>query len=195
MDSRQWMSETTALFLGTLDSLSDGDLDGPTGLPGWTRRHVVAHVHFNALALGRLASWAATGVESRMYPSREHRNAEIEDGARLPAAELRRMVQASAADLAAALDALSPEAWERTVVTASGRSVPATELPWMRAKEMGIHAVDLGAGVTFADLPAGLITTLVPEAAATHAAGPSGPALAAWLTGRTPDAPALGPWL
>jgi maleylpyruvate isomerase len=189
------MDESTTLFLGCLDRLSDDDLAAPTALPGWTRRHVVAHVHFNALALGRLASWAATGVESRMYPSREHRNAEIEEGARLPAPELRRLVQTSAADLAAALDALSPEAWERTVVTAQGRSVPATEIPWMRAKEAGIHAVDLAAGVTFADLPPGLVTALVPEVAATRAAGPAGPALAAWLTGRTPDAPQLGPWL
>jgi maleylpyruvate isomerase len=189
------MSETTALFLGTLDRLTDDDLAGPSALPGWTRGHVVAHVHYNALALGRLVSWAATGVENPMYPSREHRDAEIEQGARLPATELRALAQASAADLAAALDTLSPESWERTVVTTSGRSVPASELPWMRAKEAGIHAVDLDAGVTFADLPAGVVAALVPEAAAKHAAGPSGPALAAWLTGRTPEAPQLGPWL
>ncbi len=193
--ARTWLDESTALFLGGLDKLTDDELDAPTGLPGWTRRHVVAHVHFNALALGRLASWAATGVENRMYPSREHRNAEIEEGARLPAAELRRLVHSSAGDLAAALDELSPAAWEHTVITAQGRTVPATEIPWMRAKEVAVHAVDLDAGITFADLPAGLVAALVPEVAAKRAGGPEGPALAAWLTGRTTEAPPLGPWL
>jgi maleylpyruvate isomerase len=195
MSTREWMAEATTLFLEAVDRLSDDDLDRPTDLPGWSRRHVIAHVHFNAEALRRLTRWAATGVESRMYPSRESRNAEIAEGATRPAAELRELVAGSAARLAEELDALSPDAWEATVLTAQGRTVPATEIPWMRAREVGIHAVDLGAGVGFSDLPGGFLTRLVTEVAAQRADSGDGAALAAWLTGRTHTAPELGPWL
>jgi uncharacterized protein (TIGR03083 family) len=195
MRSREWLTDATALFLDGVDKLSDTDLDAPTGLPGWTRRHVVAHVHFNALALGRLVSWAATGTENRMYPSMERRNAEIAEGAALPAADLRRLVHASAEELAAALDALPTEAWTHEVVTAQGRTIAATEIPWMRAKEMAVHAVDLGAGTTFADLSDDLVTALLTDVVTKRVAGGEGAGLAAWLTGRTAEAPALGPWL
>ncbi|MCW2531881.1 MAG: hypothetical protein JWP62_1451 [Blastococcus sp.] len=195
MRSREWLTDATALFLDGVDKLSDTDLDAPTGLPGWTRRHVVAHVHFNALALGRLVSWAATGTENRMYPSMERRNAEIAEGAALPAADLRRLVHASAEELVAALDALPTEAWTHEVVTAQGRTIAATEIPWMRTKEMAVHAVDLGAGTTFADLPDDLVTALLTDVVTRRVAGGEGAGLAAWLTGRTAEAPALGPWL
>jgi maleylpyruvate isomerase len=195
MSAREWMTAGTALFLGAVDRLGDDEMAAATALPGWTRAHVVAHAHFNARALGRLAGWAATGTEQRMYASMEQRNAEIEEGARLPAAELRARVHASADELAVALDGLSPEAWQAEVVTAQGRTVPATEIPWMRAREVCVHAVDLDAGVTFADLPPAFTAALVAEVASRRAAGDEGPALAAWLTGRTAEAPVLGRWL
>jgi maleylpyruvate isomerase len=189
------MTDATALFLRTVDRLPDADLDAPTALPGWTRRHVIAHVHFNAEALLRLAAWASTGVESRMYASPEQRNAEIAEGATLPAAELRALVSGSAQRLGETLAALSPDAWHATVVTAQGRSVPATEIPWMRAREVAVHTVDLDAGVGFADLPEAFVPALVTEVAAKRAASGEGPALAAWLTGRAGTAPELGRWL
>jgi maleylpyruvate isomerase len=189
------MDDGTGLFLSTLASLGDHDLDRPTALPGWTGRHLVAHVHYNAQALRRLARWAATGVESRMYASPQQRNSEIENGATLPAAELRDLVQRSAGDLAAALDGLSAEAWNTTVLTAQGRSVPATEIPWMRAREVCIHAVDLGGGLTFGDLPADFVAALLADVVRKRAGAGEGAQLAAWLTGRAPDAPKLGAWL
>jgi maleylpyruvate isomerase len=195
MSAREWMTTGTALFLGAVDRLGDDEFTAGSPLPGWTRAHVVAHAHFNALALCRLASWAATGTEQRMYASVEQRNAEIAEGAGLPAAELRARVHGSAAELAAALDGLSAGAWQHEVLTAQGRTVPATEIPWMRAREVCVHAVDLDAGVTFADLPPAFTAALVGEVAARRAAGDEGPALAAWLTGRRAEAPALGRWL
>ena len=38
----------TAYFSRKLAELSDDDFDAPSLLPGWTRRHVIAHVGFNA---------------------------------------------------------------------------------------------------------------------------------------------------
>jgi maleylpyruvate isomerase len=152
-------------------------------------------VHHNAEALRRLVSWAETGVENRMYAGPEQRAAEIEAGAALPAATLRALVAHSADRLAADFDALPAEAWSHQVVTAQGRTVLAVEIPWMRAREVAVHAVDLDAGVGFADLPNDLTAALVADAVAKQNAQGNLPGLAAWLTGRTAEAPPLGRWL
>jgi maleylpyruvate isomerase len=52
----------TALFAQRLAELSDDDLEAGSLLDGWTRKHLVAHVGYNAAALCRLMDWAATGV-------------------------------------------------------------------------------------------------------------------------------------
>ena len=67
----------TAFFGRNLDELSDAELDGDSLLPGWTRRHVVAHIGYNARAISRLIEWAGTGVETPMYEFAEARNNEI----------------------------------------------------------------------------------------------------------------------
>ena len=41
----------TAYFAQRLAELSDDDFGGDTLLPGWSRRHLVAHVGYNAAAL------------------------------------------------------------------------------------------------------------------------------------------------
>lgn len=195
MKTRDWMDQATRLLLAAVDGLADADFDTASALPGWTRRHVIAHVHYNAEALRRLAHWAATGEKTPMYVSRERRNAEIEAGSGLPAGELRTMVHNSAEALARDLDALSAEAWRHDVETAQGRVVPATEIPWMRTREVAVHAVDLAAGVDFGDLPGDLVRTLIEDVIARRVDAGEGPALARWLTGRDAQAPELGPWL
>ncbi|MFC0437619.1 maleylpyruvate isomerase family mycothiol-dependent enzyme [Kutzneria buriramensis] len=195
MKSREWTDVGTKLFLATLDGLADAELDAPSLLPGWSRRHVVAHVHHNAEALRRLVSWAETGVENRMYANPEQRAAEIEASAVLPAATLRALVTHSADRLAADFDALPAEVWSHKVITAQGRTVLAVEIPWMRAREVAVHAVDLDAGAGFADLPNDLTAALVADAVAKQNTHGNLPGLAAWLTGRTAEAPSLGRWL
>jgi maleylpyruvate isomerase len=195
MSPRAWMNHGTTLFLAAVDALPDEAFDEPTALPGWTRKHLVAHVHYNAEALRRLVSWACTGEESRMYAGPEQRAAEIERGSLLSADQLRRLVHASADALDADLEALPEEAWQHQVVTAQGRTVPATEIPWMRTREVAVHAVDLNAGVSFADLPDDLNAALVADVVKKRSASGEAAALAEWLTGRTTGAPVLGPWL
>lgn len=195
MDARTWMAECTVAFLRIVDGLTDEQLAGASLLPGWSRAHVVAHVHHNAQAMGRLVSWAATGVEARMYPSAEHRNAEIEASAALPGEELKRLVRQSAEALATDIAKLPDEAWSRQVAPFRGGPIPASDIPWMRAREVAVHAVDLDAGVGFADLPPDLTATLVREIVDRRLRGGEGPGLAAWLTGRVTEPPALTPWL
>ncbi|MBN9619668.1 MAG: maleylpyruvate isomerase N-terminal domain-containing protein, partial [Actinobacteria bacterium] len=96
--------------------------------------------------------------------------------------------------LAAAMDDLPDAAWTATVRSRQGQDIPAADIPWMRAREVYIHAVDLGGSTTFADFPADVTTALVVDVAGRRAAGGDGPGLAAWLTGRA-AAPTLGAWL
>lgn len=97
--------------------------------------------------------WARTGEPTPMYSSPEQRLADIESGAQLPAAWLTAWFEESAQPLAYATAELTEEQWRAEVLTAQGRTVPASEVPWMRTREVMVHAVDLGTGIRFADLP------------------------------------------
>lgn len=81
----------TAFWSRKVNELTDDELDGPSLLPGWSCRHVIAHVGYNARALTRLVQWANTGVETPMYSSPQARNQEIAYGATLPARALRHL--------------------------------------------------------------------------------------------------------
>ncbi|MCO4253681.1 maleylpyruvate isomerase family mycothiol-dependent enzyme [Pseudarthrobacter cellobiosi] len=153
----------TAFFARKLNELSDADLDGDSLLPGWTRRHLVAHVGYNARAIARLIEWAATGVETPMYASPEARNHEIEFGATLPPIALRHLFDHSAVHLNVEWRDLPAEAWHHKVKTAQGRIVPAEETVWMRTREVWTHAVDLDNGATFADIPATVLERLLQD--------------------------------
>lgn len=176
-DSRRWMEEGTSLFFGALARVSDDRLAGPASLEGWTGKHLLAHVAANADALLNLVAWARTGEETPMYSSPTQRNADIEAGSQKPAGELRQWAEEAADRLAKGLSELTAEQWAREVRTAQGRTVPATEVPWMRAREVMVHAVDLDASVGFQDLPADFLASLVDDIAGKRSAGGDGPAL------------------
>jgi len=152
-----------AYFSRKLAELRDHELDAPSLLPGWTRRHVIAHVGLNARALTRLTEWAATGVETPMYDSPEARDAEIEFAATLPTRALRHLSAHAAVHLDVEWRDLAPEAWDATVRTAQGRDVPASETVWMRTREVWIHAVDLDNGGSFRHFPAELVDALLTD--------------------------------
>jgi maleylpyruvate isomerase len=177
-----WMADGTDRLLTDLAALPDRALTGPTSLPGWTRGYLLAHVAANAGALRNLVHWARTGEERRMYASNEERDADIASGAQLPAAQLRDWVGSSARALAADLDAMPGPAWDAKVITAQGLTRRASEIPWMRDREVYVHAVDLGAGTGWADLPAEFLAALLDDVTARRSAKGGGPALAVAAT-------------
>ncbi|HJP73279.1 MAG TPA: maleylpyruvate isomerase family mycothiol-dependent enzyme [Pseudonocardiaceae bacterium] len=202
-----WLAGGYDYFAARLKRITDAELTLPSGLPGWTGKHVLSHVGYNARALGRLAHWAATGERTPMYPDPVTRGQEIQSGAGWPAARLRAFVEEEHRHLTAALGRITPEQWQAKVVTAQGRTVTADTIPWLRARELWIHACDLPSGGEFSDFPVDLVDALVDDALSRrrnvqaidiavlatdrgHAPEPSamvlGPAadLARWLTGR-----------
>ena len=171
------MRDGTGLLLSAMSALSDADLDEPSLLPGWNRRYLLSHVAANADALRNLVYWARTGEERRMYASPQQRDADIAAGAARPAGELRGRVASSAAELAGDLAALPEPAWDARVITAQGVNRLAAEIPWMRDREVYVHAVDLAAGVGFADLPPDFLGALLDDVAARRSTLGTGPAL------------------
>jgi maleylpyruvate isomerase len=182
-ESLAWVRDGTRRLFADLASLSDDELNAPTMLPGWTRRHLLAHVAANADALRNLVYWARTGEERRMYSSPGQRAADIEKGATRPAAELRDWEARSAAELDADFAGLPEAAWDAKVITAQGLTRPAREIPWMRVREVYVHAVDLGAGTGFADLPPAFLTVLLDDVAARRSSAGTGPALSLTAAG------------
>lgn len=159
----EWVAEGTRAVDRQLDVLADEAFSSPSSLEGWTFGHIVAHVGYNALALCNLLSWASTGVETPMYPSVEARRRQIEEGSTLPPQELRDLVRSSAAELASRMTSMTDAAWGSEVRTAQGRAVAASEVPWMRCREVWVHAVDLEQGLTFADFPPDFVDALVDD--------------------------------
>lgn len=167
-----------AFFSRKLNELRDADFDGPSLLPGWSRRHVAVHVGLNARAICRLVSWAATGVEQPMYASPRERDEEIELGATLPVRAIRHLSDHAAVHLNVEWRDLPEIAWSAEVVTAQGRTVPVSETVWMRTREVWLHAVDLGNGADTEQFPDELADRLLDDLEAVWArkrAGDGGP--------------------
>ena len=175
--TRPWMRTGTAWCLDSVDRLAAADFDDPAALPAWSRRQLIAHLGRNAQALQRLVHWAATGKPTPMYSSTEQRATDIDAAAEWPVERLRAFVHETAAALDADLDALPADRWAAEVRTAQGRAVPATEIVWMRVREVAVHAVDLGVGIGFGDLPVDLCAALIGDVVARRSAQGDGPAL------------------
>ena len=211
----------TAYFRRLLWKVRDDEFAAPSLLPAWRRDQLIAHVGYNARAVARLVSWAATGVETPMYASPQARGEEIELGATLRPDALRSLCEHSAIDLDVRWRDLPDDRWSSTVVTAQGREVPAAETLWMRSREVWLHAVDLDVGGRLEDIPVPVLRRLLSDvagmwdkrgelegltlsvdsgdqasygdisAASTSVVGPL-PVLVGWATGRArPDHPSL----
>ncbi|MGC0352618.1 maleylpyruvate isomerase [Streptomyces sp. SAI-218] len=122
--------------------------------------------HATRMPLVNLLTWARTGVETPMYTSANQRANEIEEGSRQPVDDLRAALLAADGRLAGELAGLPEASWNAIVRTARGRAVPASEVPWMRVREVWVHAVDLNTGSGFDVVPREVCAGLVDDVAA-----------------------------
>jgi maleylpyruvate isomerase len=137
------MQREAAMVMATVASLADDELSKPTKCEGWTRAHVIAHLARGADAVTNLATWAVTGQETPAYASREKRDAEIEAGAELSAAELTHALEQANARLLEALQELAHGVRVATLPTLSSGEINAFSLPARRTAELIVHHDDL----------------------------------------------------
>lgn len=173
--TQRWMRDGESFFADQLAALRDADLGGPSALPGWDRRAVIAHIARNAEALTRLVRWARTGIETRMYADPGQRVRDIEASARQPPEALQADVQRTAARLDDAIAKLPGTQWQATVRSGLGREIPAAEVPWLRCREVWLHGLDLRAGGVPGDIPTAFAEVLVDEVTGYMSAQPSVP--------------------
>lgn len=159
----QWLTDGTALLDATCDGMADRDFAAASLPPGWSRAHVLTHLARNADGVARLARWAATGVETRMYPSREARDQQIHEGAARPPGSIRADVRSSAAALDASFAVMRGDDWDADLLGATGGPLSARDLPALRTREVWVHLVDLDYGIAFTDLPASLVGAVLDE--------------------------------
>jgi maleylpyruvate isomerase len=143
----------TSRLLATATTLSDADVRAPSGLPGWSRGHVLTHIARNADSLVNLLTTATTGIEHPQYPSREARDAGIEAGADRPAADQLADIETSHGFFMEAAAAVPAGCWQREVRWMSGELRPAAKVLDTRLREVAIHHIDLDAGYTASDWP------------------------------------------
>jgi maleylpyruvate isomerase len=175
--SLAWAADGAAHLRGMMMRMGDDAFAAPSTLPDWTRAHVLSHVARNADAMVNLLDWARTGTPTPAYADREQRDADIEAGAKRSPAEIRDDVIASSDRLAAVVRDMPEQAWTNAVASPKGDPMPASEILWWRAREVWIHAVDLDAGASFADLPRPMLHELLTDIAGTFAARPDFPPL------------------
>ncbi len=207
-DALAWAADGAAHLRGLMTRLGDDAFRAPSLLPGWSRAHVLTHLARNADAMINLLMWARTGIVTPAYASAEARVADIEKGAVRTPTEIRQDVTASSDRLAHVVRELPEAAWAALVTNVQGRVIRASAVPWMRAREMWIHSVDLDAGASFADMPAPMVGALLVDATEGMAKKPDCPVLRlvdgdhSWSVGDgngavvvTGPAPELAAWL
>ncbi len=170
--STTWIADGTAFFLARAAQV---DVAASSALPGWTNGHVLAHIARNAEGIGRLLTWVRTGVPTPMYESAAARAADIERDAGRPFDVQLADIRATAADLDTSLAAVPDTAWHNEVRMVSGRVVPGPGVPWLRVKEVWLHALDIGAEA--ADLPADVVAAVMHDVVSSFDARADAPAL------------------
>jgi maleylpyruvate isomerase len=211
------LPDATQRLVRTVDGLDDEALGAPSGLPDWTRGHVVAHLALNAEALAGVLEGVISGTPTTMYASDEARDSDIADLAAAKRTVLRDRFMAGTTRLTDAVDGFPDEHWTESFErTPGGRKIRYAAVPGMRLREVEIHHVDLDAGfsptgwsdsfsahliesmlkrgpseasyrVLATDLAQSWVVGDPDDAGSTTVSGPAGD-LAWWMTGRPPAA-------
>jgi len=172
-----WAGDGAAHLHGLMTRMGDDAFAAPSALPGWSRAHVLSHIARNADGMINLLGWARTGVPRPAYASTEQRNADIEAGALRSPEAIREDVVESSARLTRVIREMPEDAWSARVRNVQDAEIPASDIPWIRARETWIHAVDLDVGAAFADFPAPMLAVLLTDVAAAMGSKPECPPL------------------
>jgi maleylpyruvate isomerase len=118
---------------------------GPSALPGWSRGHVLTHLARNADSNTRMIEAAKIGQPVAQYPGgAAQRESEIEAGAGRSATVLFDDVRRADDVLATAYEGVDDETWRGEALRWGTEAWPVLDLPFLRWREVAVHAVDLG---------------------------------------------------
>jgi len=174
--------EATQRLVRTVDTLSDDELTARSVLPGWSRRHVVAHLTLNGEGLVAVLEGIVEGDDVPMYRSQEERDTDIEELAAEEPAALRERFLASTTLFQDAAFAVPEGGWagEFRRVAGGGPIIDRISIPGMRHREVEIHHADLDAGYGPGDWPEDFLDRVFSRVVRDRAEGPS-------MMLRTPD--------
>lgn len=160
------LATETDRIVASAASLRNDAVLAPSLCAGWSRGHVLAHVARHADALARVATVALTGEPGAMYASQAERDAEIEAGARRPAAHQAADILESAERLAALIDRLGPEHdTVRVERVPGGPTLEVGRLRFMRLRELVFHHVDLDSCFGFGSVAPAVVELLLTDMA------------------------------
>lgn len=121
----------TARFARCLNHLADADLDAVVRRPAWTRRHVIAHVGYEARLLAALFRDAAQGRPAVAQPLPD-----IARAATLPARALRHLCDHTAIHLDVEWRDLPGPLWATPTTLQDGTDVLLRDIPDLRATSL-----------------------------------------------------------
>jgi len=152
----QLLQEANGRLVRTVDGFADDDWGRPTGLPGWARAHVVAHLALNAEGLVGALGGVASGGPVPMYASPEGRDHDIDELAGAEPDELRGRLLGGVTDFDNAVAAVPEDRWGTQIERTPGseRTFVAAAAVGMRLREVEIHHADLEAGYSHREWPA-----------------------------------------
>lgn len=163
------LEEQTALLLAGVEGLDD--VTAPSGLPGWTRGHVLAHLAGNAEGLARRARSVGDGVPRAMYESMETREADIQWRAGRTANDHRDALAATDRDLRLDLLSIPADRHSEQTELRKGITLTVEDLPLVRLQEVCIHHADLALpSYGWSEWPGELVAWALPRVASSFAA-------------------------
>jgi len=143
VDDLALLDAQTELLLASVQGLTTHQVNEASGLPGWSRGHVLAHIDGNANGLARLARWARDGVERPMYISREVRDADVTLHAERTVEEHLSALTESARVLRHDLGMLDSQQLTGEVMLGNGLFISVGSLARHRLQEVCVHHHDL----------------------------------------------------
>ena len=163
----------TRRLIRSVDAMTDEQWASPSLLPGWSRAHVVAHLALNAEALSGAIEGVHEGRPVPMYATDAQRDADIEELAAAPLAELRARFLGSSSVIGEWIEELADNLADQLVErTPGGRAFRAGDVGAMRVREIEIHHADLGLDLTAADWSPEFVDLVLTTRAAAHAGSP-----------------------
>jgi maleylpyruvate isomerase len=129
-----------------LAGFDDDTARAASGLPGWSRGHVITHIANFSEAMTRQAEEALQGRVAEMYDGgRAARDAAIEAGANRSAADLTIHLDQTVDALLTAWRKVGRDDWSRPILHRNSNLEAGLNATW---RELAIHIVDLDLGIT-----------------------------------------------